>query len=59
LRKNKRDEHLNKRRNVPDVAEEIDEAGDTPELSTIVANASSNNPEVQLSAVQSARWVSD
>lgn len=44
---------------MPDVAEEIDEAGDTPELSTIVANASSNNPEVQLSAVQSARWVSD
>ncbi|XP_067949346.1 importin subunit alpha-3-like [Watersipora subatra] len=56
LRKNKRDETVNKRRNVPmgDV-DEVDEAGDRPQLSDIVMNASSDDPSVQLAAVQSAR----
>lgn len=60
LRKNKRDETLNKRRNVPitgDDVDEVDEAGDKPQLSDIVVNASSQDPAVQLAAVQSARWV--
>lgn len=57
LRKNKRDEHLNKRRNVPaaEDLDEVDESGDKPQLSDIVVNASSNDPDTQLSAVQSAR----
>lgn len=57
LRKTKRDETLNKRRNVPipEDVDEVDEAGDRPQLSDIVSNASSDDPSVQLAAVQSAR----
>lgn len=57
LRKNKRDEHLNKRRNVPisSYNDEVDEAGDRPQLNDIVINASSENAETQLAAVTSAR----
>lgn len=61
LRKNKRDEHLLKRRNVPheDMCEDSDVDGDfrsqTPSLEVIVENASSNNQGIQLSAVQAAR----
>ena len=48
---------MNKRRNVPtsEDIEEVDEAGDRPQLSDIVVNASSQDPPVQLAAVQSAR----
>nr|XP_037291997.1 LOW QUALITY PROTEIN: importin subunit alpha-4-like [Rhipicephalus microplus] len=57
LRKNKRDESLLKRRNVPQVDSTDDEEIDRghPDLQAIVANASSGDPNVQLSAVQSAR----
>ncbi|KAF6021163.1 KPNA3 [Bugula neritina] len=57
LRKNKRDETLNKRRNVPipEDIDDIDEAGDRPQLSDIVCNAASSDPTIQLAAVQSAR----
>ncbi|KAH7961073.1 hypothetical protein HPB52_001316 [Rhipicephalus sanguineus] len=57
LRKNKRDESLLKRRNVPQVDSTDDEEVDRghPDLQAIVANASSGDPNVQLSAVQSAR----
>ncbi|XP_071454203.1 importin subunit alpha-3 [Hetaerina americana] len=57
LRKSKRDETLLKRRNVPQVdstdEEEIDRT--TTNLEQLVANARSDNPAVQLNAVQSAR----
>lgn len=58
LRKNKREEHLLKRRNVP--AQDSTDSEDsekplTQSLETIVQNASSDQPAVQLSAVQSAR----
>ncbi|CAJ1065338.1 importin subunit alpha-3 [Xyrichtys novacula] len=51
LRKNKRDEHLLKRRNVPheDICEDSDVDGD------FRSNATSDNQGVQLSAVQAAR----
>uniref|UniRef100_A0A3Q2I6U1 Importin subunit alpha-8 n=2 Tax=Equus TaxID=9789 RepID=A0A3Q2I6U1_HORSE len=61
LRKNKRDEHLLKRRNVPheDVCEDSDIDGDyrvqNTSLEAIVQNASSDNQGIQLSAVQAAR----
>lgn len=61
LRKNKRDEHLLKRRNVPheDMCEDSDVDGDfrsqNTSLEAIVENANSNNQGIQLSAVQAAR----
>ncbi|KAK2180818.1 hypothetical protein NP493_425g04036 [Ridgeia piscesae] len=58
LRKNKRDEHILKRRNVPQqdsTDSEESEKPSTQSLETIVANASSDQPAVQLSAVQAAR----
>ncbi|GCC17590.1 importin subunit alpha-4-like isoform X1 [Chiloscyllium punctatum] len=61
LRKNKRDEHLLKRRNVPqeEGLDDSDIDGDfrvqSITLSGIVQGASSDNPVVQLSAVQAAR----
>uniref|UniRef100_A0A7N6ADM3 Importin subunit alpha n=1 Tax=Anabas testudineus TaxID=64144 RepID=A0A7N6ADM3_ANATE len=61
LRKNKRDEHLLKRRNVPheDICEDSDVDGDfksqNTSLEAIVQNATSDNQGVQLSAVQAAR----
>ncbi|KAF4797498.1 Importin subunit alpha-3 [Turdus rufiventris] len=61
LRKNKRDEHLLKRRNVPheDICEDSDADGDfrvqNTSLEAIVQNASSDNQGIQLSAVQAAR----
>lgn len=59
LRKNKRDESLLKRRNVPQAEltdeEESDRSLSQPSLETIVRNASSDQPSVQLSAVQAAR----
>uniref|UniRef100_A0A665U9N7 Importin subunit alpha n=1 Tax=Echeneis naucrates TaxID=173247 RepID=A0A665U9N7_ECHNA len=61
LRKNKRDEHLLKRRNVPheDFCEDSDVDGDfrsqNTSLEAIVQNATSDNQGVQLSAVQAAR----
>ncbi|POI33290.1 hypothetical protein CIB84_002958 [Bambusicola thoracicus] len=60
LRKNKRDEHLLKRRNVPheDICEDSDIDGDfrvqNTSLEAIVQNASSDNQGIQLSAVQAA-----
>jgi len=57
---NKRDEHLLKRRNVPHTEStdsEENEKVPTQSLETIVQNASSDQPAVQLSAVQSARYV--
>ncbi|NXW51027.1 IMA3 protein, partial [Nyctiprogne leucopyga] len=61
LFKNKRDEHLLKRRNVPheDICEDSDIDGDfrvqNTSLEAIVQNASSDNQGIQLSAVQAAR----
>uniref|UniRef100_A0AAQ4RE61 Importin subunit alpha n=1 Tax=Gasterosteus aculeatus aculeatus TaxID=481459 RepID=A0AAQ4RE61_GASAC len=61
LRKNKRDEHLLKRRNVPheDIGEDSEVDGDyrsqNTSLEAIVQNATSDNQGVQLSAVQAAR----
>lgn len=59
LRKNKREETLQKRRNVP-VADSTDEDDfdrslATTNLEQLVANAASDDPVVQLNAVQSAR----
>ena len=58
---NKRDEHLSKRRQVPDTIESTDsEENDKPiqqqSLETIVQNAASSDQSVQLSAVQAARY---
>lgn len=59
LRKNKRDEHLQKRRNVPTQEDSTEsEENEKPilqSLETIVQNASSDQPSVQLNAVQAAR----
>uniref|UniRef100_A0A8C6EYG6 IBB domain-containing protein n=1 Tax=Marmota marmota marmota TaxID=9994 RepID=A0A8C6EYG6_MARMA len=61
LRKNKRDEHFLRRRNVPheDICEDSDLDGDcrvqNTSLEAIVQNASSDNQGIQLSAVQAAR----
>eukprot|EP00106_Octopus_bimaculoides_P001623 XP_014769065.1 PREDICTED: importin subunit alpha-4-like [Octopus bimaculoides] len=58
LRKNKRDLHILKRRNVPaqdSTDSEDNEKPTTQNLQTIVQNAASNEPSVQLSAVQAAR----
>uniref|UniRef100_A0A671UYH6 Importin subunit alpha n=1 Tax=Sparus aurata TaxID=8175 RepID=A0A671UYH6_SPAAU len=54
LRKNKRDEHLLKRRNVPheDICEDSDVDGD---FRSVRSNATSDNQGIQLSAVQAAR----
>ena len=60
LRKNKRDEHIQKRRNVPLAGTSDSEENDKPvtqPLETIVANATSDQPSIQLQAVQSARFV--
>jgi len=58
LRKNKKDEHLLKKRNVPTLDStdsEDNEKPTTQSLETIVANANSQEPEIQLGAVQAAR----
>lgn len=58
LRKNKRDEHILKRRNVPLAGTSDSEENEKPvtqPLETIVANATSDQPSVQLQAVQAAR----
>lgn len=58
LRKNKRDEHILKRRNVPQVDSTDSEENEKPvqqSLESIVQDASSDKPAVQLSAVQAAR----
>jgi len=58
LRKNKRDEHILKRRNVPQQDSTDSEDTEKPvqqSLETIVQNAASDQPAVQLSAVQAAR----
>lgn len=58
LRKNKRDQHMLKRRNVPtqDSTDSDDsEKTTTQSLQSIVQNAYSSEPTVQLSAVQAAR----
>ena len=56
---NKRDEHILKRRNVPLAGTSDSEENEKPvsqPLETIVANATSDQPSVQLQAVQAARW---
>ncbi|XP_077864254.1 importin subunit alpha-3-like [Saccoglossus kowalevskii] len=58
LRKNKRDEHILKRRNVPTIENLDSDDADisvNASLETIVQNAASEQPGVQLSAVQAAR----
>lgn len=58
LRKNKRDQHILKRRNVPaqdSTDSEDNEKPTTQNLQAIVQNAASSEPSVQLSAVQAAR----
>ncbi|KAI8498962.1 PREDICTED: importin subunit alpha-3-like isoform X2 [Branchiostoma belcheri] len=59
LRKNKREEHLLKRRNVPRIDSSESEEGDKPvtnqTLAEIVQNATSSDVSVQLTAVQAAR----
>ncbi|XP_076435774.1 importin subunit alpha-3-like [Babylonia areolata] len=58
LRKNKRDQHILKRRNVPAQDSTDSEDSEKPtnqSLQSIVLNASSPEPSVQLSAVQAAR----
>jgi len=55
---NKRDEHLLKRRNVPRTESTDSEESEKPttqSLETIVQNASSDQPAIQLIAIQSAR----
>ena len=56
----KKEEHMLKRRNVPTLDStdsEDNEKPTTQSLETIVANANSTEPEVQLGAVQAARLV--
>lgn len=59
LRKNKREETLQKRRNVPIVDSTDEEENDknlaTINLEELVRNAASSDPNIQLQAVQSAR----
>ncbi|KAK3769939.1 hypothetical protein RRG08_048149 [Elysia crispata] len=58
LRKTKKEEHMLKRRNVPTLDStdsEDNEKPTTQSLETIVANANSPEPDVQLGAVQAAR----
>ncbi|KAL5004120.1 hypothetical protein ScPMuIL_017576 [Solemya velum] len=58
LRKNKREEHVRKRRNVPAQDSTDSEDNEKPtnqSLQTIVENATSAEPTVQLSAIQAAR----
>ncbi|OXB62052.1 hypothetical protein ASZ78_013425 [Callipepla squamata] len=61
LRKNKRDEHLLKKRNVPqeesleDSDVDADFKAQNVTLEAILQNATSDNPVIQLSAVQAAR----
>lgn len=59
LRKNKREESLLKRRNVPQSdltdEDEMDRGVHQANLETIVQNANSALPALQLSAVQAAR----
>ncbi|XP_039600827.1 importin subunit alpha-4 isoform X3 [Polypterus senegalus] len=61
LRKNKRDEHLLKKRNVPqeesleDSDADADFKAQNVTLDAILQNATSDNPVIQLSAVQAAR----
>jgi hypothetical protein len=58
LRKNKREEHILKRRNVPHIESTDSEDSEKPvtqSLETIVQNAASDQPALQLSAVQAAR----
>jgi len=60
LLQNKRDEHLLKRRNVPHAESTDSEENEklpTQSLETIVQNATSDQPAIQLGAVQSARYV--
>ena len=55
----KKDEHPLKKRNVPTLDStdsEDNEKPTTQSLETIVANANSAEPDVQLGAVQAARW---
>jgi len=58
LRKNKREEHILKRRNVPQIESTDSEDNEkvvTQSLESIVQNAASDQPALQLSAVQAAR----
>ncbi|XP_031549257.1 importin subunit alpha-3-like [Actinia tenebrosa] len=56
LRKAKREDRLQKRRNVPlDLTDEKDDIFPRKDLSTIVLEAASTDPVVQLKAVQAAR----
>merc|ERR1712198_298277 len=60
LRKNKRDDTLNKKRNVPNTEETTDDETDrdnlsTASLETIVERARNPDPNTQLAAVQAAR----
>lgn len=59
LRKSKRDESLLKRRNVPHVEhteeEDVDKTLGHTSLESIVSNANSCEPDLQLSAIQAAR----
>ena len=60
LAQNKREECILKRRNVPQIESTDSEDSEKPvtqSLETIVQNAASDQPEVQLSAVQAARSV--
>lgn len=61
LRKNKRDESLLKRRNVPHIDTLDDDDGGRAmchtSLDLIVSNANSSEPDVQLTAVQGARYI--
>jgi len=60
LRKNKRDDTLNKKRNVPNTEDTTDDETDrdnlsTASLETIVERAQNADPSTQLAAVQAAR----
>ena len=60
LMENKREEHILKRRNVPHIESTDSEDSEKPvtqSVETIVQNAASDQPALQLSAVQAARLV--